>query len=80
MSPNNGILVNRVLRFKTLNNYFASFSFKNLDFLLPHAAHFDRNIGLPFLIFNTFESTSLYLFCTLNNMSTCFVMISGWKV
>ena len=28
-----------------------------LDFLLPHTAHFDGDIGLPSLVFNIFEST-----------------------
>ena len=49
-----GILLNGVLR---LNNPFVSCSFVNLDFLLPHIAHFDDKIGLPFLVFNIFEST-----------------------
>ena len=57
MSPNNRILFNGVLTPKQLSNPFASCSFTNLDFLLPHTAHFDDNIGLPFLVFNTFQST-----------------------
>ena len=44
--PNNGILVNGFLRPKLLNIPFASCSFKNLDFLLLHTAHFDNNIVL----------------------------------
>ena len=56
MSPNNGILFSSVLIPKLLNNPFASCYFINLGFLLPHTTHFD-NIGLPFLFFNTFEST-----------------------
>ena len=40
MSPNNGILPNRVLRPKLFNNPFASCSFTNLDFLIPQSAHF----------------------------------------
>ena len=40
MSPNNGTLFNRVLRPKLLNNLFASCSFTNLDFLLPHTSTF----------------------------------------
>ena len=44
-------------KLRTLNNPFASCSFINFDFLLPHTAHFDGNIGLPFLVFNIFEST-----------------------
>ena len=31
--------------------------FINFDFLLPHMAHFDENIVLPFLVFKTFELT-----------------------
>ena len=34
MSPNDGILLNGVLRPKMVNNPFASCSFKNLDLLL----------------------------------------------
>ena len=56
MSPNNGILLN-VLRPKLLNIPFASCSFLDLDFLLPHTAHFDDSIALPFLVFNNFGST-----------------------
>ena len=57
MSPNNGILFNGVLGPKLLINPFASCSFINIDFLLPHTAYFDDNIVLPFLVFKTFEST-----------------------
>ena len=53
MSPNNGILLNGVLR-PRLNNPIASCSFINLYFLLPHTAHSDNNIGLPFFVFITF--------------------------
>ena len=49
-------------------------------FLLPSIAHFDNNIDLPFLLFNTFEFAFSVIFCTLNNMSTCFIMTSIWKV
>ena len=41
---------------KLLNNPFTC-SFINLDFLLTHTADFDDNIGLPFFVLNTFEST-----------------------
>ena len=71
MSPNNGILHNGILRPKLLSIPFASCTYINLEFLLPHTAHFDDNIVLPFLIFNTFESTFC---CTSNNMTTCFIM------
>ena len=57
MSLNNGILLNGVLRPKLLNNPFASCSFINIFFLLPHTTHFDYNIVLPLLVFNTFEFT-----------------------
>ena len=70
MLPNNRILLNWVLRPKLLNNPFASCSFVNLDFLLPHTANFGNNIVLPFLVFNTFESTFsclvLITSCSLN--------------
>ena len=58
MSPNNGILLNGVLRAKEPNIPFASYLFINIDFLLPHKVHFDHNTSLPFLVFKTFESTS----------------------
>ena len=51
MSPNNGILLNGVLRPKLLNIPFASCSFINLDFILPHTAHFDNSINLPFFCY-----------------------------
>ena len=57
MSPNNGILLIGVLRPKLLNNLFGPCSFINLDFLLPHIAHFRSNINLPFSVFNSFVST-----------------------
>ena len=75
MPPNNGILFNGVLRTKLLNIPFASCSFINLDSLLPHTAHFDNSIVLPFLLFNTFEFT-IFVFDISNNMSTCFIMVS----
>ena len=53
MSPNNGILFSGVLRPRLLNNPFAYCFFINLDFLLPHTAHFDDNIVLPLLVFET---------------------------
>ena len=65
MLPKNGILLYGVLRCKLLNNPFPSCSVINLDFLLPHtahSAHFDNNISLPFLFFNTSEFKFLYLF------------------
>ena len=57
MSPNNGILFSSVFRSKLLNNPFASCFFINLDFLPIHTAHFDNNIVLPFLVFNTLHFT-----------------------
>ena len=62
MSPNNGILLNGVLKLKLLNNPFASCSFINLDFLLLHTAHFDNNIDLPFLFSKTFQPTFCVFF------------------
>ena len=57
MSLNNGTFLNGALKSKPLNNPFASCSFIKLHFLPPHTTHFDNNIVLPFLAFNTFEST-----------------------
>ena len=44
ISPNNGILLNGILRPKLLNILLASCFLINLDFLLPHIAHFDDMI------------------------------------
>ena len=43
--------------FKLLNNPFASCAFTNLNFLIPHTAHFNCIIILPFLVLEIFEST-----------------------
>ena len=53
MSPNNGILLNVVLRPRLLNIPFASCSFRNLDFSLPHIANFDNSIVILLLVFKT---------------------------
>ena len=53
MSPNNGTLLNGILRAKLLNSPFASQFLVNLDFLLPHYGHFDNIIVLPLLVFET---------------------------
>ena len=53
VSRNNGTLLNGVLRPKLLNSHFASYFLINLDFLLPHMAHFDNIIVLPLLVFET---------------------------
>ena len=54
MSPNNGILLNGDLRPRLLNIPIVSCCFINVDFFLPHIAHFDYNINLPLLVFETF--------------------------
>ena len=74
MSPNNGTLLNGVLRLKLLNNPFASCSFKYVNFLLPHAALFDDKNGLPPYFLKLLNQYFLYFFFTLNNMSTCFII------
>ena len=51
--PNKEILLNGVLIPKLLNNPFASCFFISFDCLLPHIAHFDNNIVLPLLVFET---------------------------
>ena len=53
ISPSNGTLLNGVLRLKLLNIPFASCFLINFDFLLSHTAHFDNNIVLPLLVFET---------------------------
>ena len=62
MSPNNGILLNGILKPKLLNVAFASCSFINLDFLRPHAAHFYDSIVLPLLVFEAFGFVVSVLF------------------
>ena len=54
MSPNIGTLLNGVLIPKLLNSPFASWFLINLDFLLPHIAHFYNTIVLLLLVFETF--------------------------
>ena len=68
MSPNNGILLNGVVRPRLLNNLFASCSFINLDFLLSHTAHFDDNIELPLI----YHNIDLILFQLLVLLNFCF--------
>ena len=55
MSPNIGNLLKGVLIPNLLNNPFASCLLINLDFLLPHIAHFDNIIILPLLVLETCE-------------------------
>ena len=70
ISPSTGILLNGVLIPNLLNNPFASWFLINLDFLLPHIAHFDNIIALPILVLKISGSMfSVYFFYTLNNMS-----------
>ena len=54
MSPNIGNLLKGVLIPNLLNNPLASCLLINLDFLLPHIAHFDNIIILPLLVLETF--------------------------
>ena len=54
---NNEILLSGVLIPKLLNNPSASCSFINLDFLLPHTAHFDNKAKYHFIVFIIFAST-----------------------
>ena len=53
MSPNTGNLLNGVLIPNLFNNLFASWFLINLDYLLPHIAHFDNIITLPLLVLET---------------------------
>ena len=79
MSANKRILFSGVLRPNLLNNLFASCSFLNPHFLLPHKAHFDDNIVLPFLVFKALSPHFLLIFCTLNNVGVSFTMVCIWK-
>ena len=62
MSPTIEILLYGVLRPILPKNPFASCYFINLYFLLPHIAHFDNNISLPFLVSNIFQSIFFVFF------------------
>ena len=68
MSPNIDNLLNGALIPNLLNSPFASWFLTNLDFLLPHIAHFDNIIDLPLLVLEIFGSMFLVFFYTLNNM------------
>ena len=57
---NNRILTNGVLIPRLENNPLASCSFMNLDFLLPHTAHFDNKAHLPFLVFTVFAFLGIF--------------------
>ena len=65
MSPNNGNLLNGVLRPKLLNIPLASCFLINPDCLLPHIAHFHNIIILSLLVFKSLEfmfSVSFFAF------------------
>ena len=78
MSPINGVLFNGVLIPELLNNPFASCSFINFDFLLPHTTQFDNTIVLTFLVLKTLEfilsvlflhfKQEVHMFCNLKPM------------
>ena len=48
------------------------FAFKSSDFLQLHTAHFDNNVVLPFLVFNTFELTFSAVFSHFKNYVNIF--------
>ena len=64
MSPNIGNLLNGVLIPNLLNSPFASWFLMNLDFLLPHIAHFDNIITLPLLVLETCGFIFFFMFLT----------------
>ena len=76
MSPNTGTLLNRVLTPKLLNNSFASSFLINIDFLLPHIAHFDNVIALPLLGLETFGFIFSVFFLHFNQYDFIFIR---WK-
>ena len=53
ISPDNGTLLNGILRAKLLYSPFAFQFLINLDFLLSHYGHFDNIIVLLLLVFET---------------------------
>ena len=78
MSPNIGNLLKGVLIPNLLNNPFASCFLINLDFLLPHIAHFDNIIILLLLTVKRVDLYFLYVFYILKNMIpiyTCVLLI-----
>ena len=62
ISPNKGILLKDALIPRLLNNPFASRFLINIDFLLPHMAHFDNIIVLPILVAEILDQYSQYFF------------------
>ena len=56
------MLLSSALVPKLLNSPFASCSFIHLELLPRHKAHFDNNIDLSFLVFNTFKFIFSVLF------------------
>ena len=54
--PSIGILPNGVLILNLLNNPSSSCCIINLDFLVPHIAHFDKIISLLLLVLEIFGS------------------------
>ena len=64
MSPNIGNLLNGVLIPNLLNNPFASYLLINLNFLLPHIAHFDNITNLPLLVLDICRS--IFFVCFLH--------------
>ena len=53
LSPNIVTLLNGVLTPKLLNSPSASWLLINLDFLLPHIAHFDVIVSVQLLVFKS---------------------------
>ena len=62
MSPNVGNLLNGVLIPNLLNDPFAPCLLINLDFLLPHIAHFDNISTLQLLVLETYGFTFFVCF------------------
>ena len=75
-SPNIGILLNGVLKHNYLIILLLLVFLINLDFLLPHIAHFDNNIALPLLVFETtgsiFSVFFFFFFYTFKNKMVLF--------
>ena len=71
-SPKNGILHSPVLKPRLVNIPLASCFLINLDFLLPHIAHFDNIIVLPLIVFETLGLMFSVFFFTLNNKIALF--------
>ena len=70
--PQKELKLRAVFILKLLNDTLAFCSLKNLNFLLPHTAHFHKIISFPLFVFAAFEFLLSVFFYTSNNILTLF--------